>query len=428
MSKLIYICIPYFSHVNASLGLVKELVDSGEQVIFYSSKKLKERVEGTGAEFKFIALDENPEGENAWVKYDEILLKGIGTENYPIYPVRYLYARALQAIYSGRNIFDGIREDMKSDNADYIIHDYCLYFAEAARILGIPAISAVSNFSPGYRLDNVGLEPFIRSVTYSYTLPPFEKIPLQEELRMLELSTKRFRKAAEAEVESLVDTISGREKLNIVFSSKEFQLYPDSFDDSFKFVGPCLYNPDKNKKVYKKDGLRPLVYISFGSLFTDKLEVFKECIKAFSDGKIQVVMSIGKQVDISLLGEIPSNITVDNYVHQLEILKIADVFVSHVGSNSTHEAVWHNVPLVVLPQAFDQFLCAQKIEIENCGIYLKTAIPCAEDIRKAVEKVLHDPIYKQNISRFGETLRNAGGAKKAVEEIFRYKEENGIKN
>ena len=63
------------------------------------------------------------------------------------------------------------------------------------------------------------------------------------------------------------------------------------------------------------------------------------------------------------------NVVVAPYVDQWDVLGCADVFVTHHGLNSTHEAIAHEVPMVSYPFVWDQPALA-----ERCG-QLGLAVP-----------------------------------------------------
>ena len=55
MSKIAFFCIPAHGHTNPTLGVVKELVNRGNEVWYYSYDTMKEKIESTGA--KYISCD-----------------------------------------------------------------------------------------------------------------------------------------------------------------------------------------------------------------------------------------------------------------------------------------------------------------------------------------------------------------------------------
>ncbi len=109
-----------------------------------------------------------------------------------------------------------------------------------------------------------------------------------------------------------------------------------------------------------------------------------------------------------------------NYVPQLEVLQHTDVFVTHGGMNSSSEALYYGVPLVVIPVTGDQPLVAKRVTEVGAGVQLDRRALTPEMLRKAVEKVMNDKIFKENSRRIGKSLRDAGGYKQAVEEIVKF--------
>lgn len=49
--KIAWFCIPAHGHTNPTLGLVKEMIDAGHEVTYFSFEKFREKIEDTGARF-----------------------------------------------------------------------------------------------------------------------------------------------------------------------------------------------------------------------------------------------------------------------------------------------------------------------------------------------------------------------------------------
>jgi MGT family glycosyltransferase len=58
------------------------------------------------------------------------------------------------------------------------------------------------------------------------------------------------------------------------------------------------------------------------------------------------------------------------FVPQLEMLQRASMFVTHGGMNSTMEALYYGVPMVVLSQMMEQEMTARRIEELGLGVAL----------------------------------------------------------
>ena len=52
MSKVFFFSIPFSGHVNPGIGLAKELVEKGEEVIYYCTDSFREKIESSGAVFR----------------------------------------------------------------------------------------------------------------------------------------------------------------------------------------------------------------------------------------------------------------------------------------------------------------------------------------------------------------------------------------
>jgi zeaxanthin glucosyltransferase len=69
---------------------------------------------------------------------------------------------------------------------------------------------------------------------------------------------------------------------------------------------------------------------------------------------IQLVLSVGNNVDIDDLGPIPSNALVVSSAPQVELLKRAVLCITHAGLNTALEALAQGVPIVAIPIGYDQ--------------------------------------------------------------------------
>jgi UDP:flavonoid glycosyltransferase YjiC (YdhE family) len=72
------------------------------------------------------------------------------------------------------------------------------------------------------------------------------------------------------------------------------------------------------------------------------------------------------------------NVTVENWVDQWRVLRETDVFLTHHGLNSTHEAIYHRVPMISYPFFWDQ-----PAQAERCQRF-QLAIPLTDGLRAEV--------------------------------------------
>jgi len=229
--------------------------------------------------------------------------------------------------------------------------------------------------------------------------------------------------------QNFIEVLSNKGMLNIVYTSKLFQPLANSFDHRrFKFVGPpilpCLKTTSFPFEALEK---KPLIYISLGTIFNKREAFYRTCFEAFADKDWQIVMAVGQNINQESLGTVPANFVVRKFVPQLEILQRTSLFITHGGMNSVSEALYYNVPLVVVPQsAADHPWIAKRIVELGVGKMLPPKKVTVRNLCRVVEEVLSNPTYAQAVARVGESLRTAGGYRMAVDEIQAFKRMHGI--
>ena len=89
------------------------------------------------------------------------------------------------------------------------------------------------------------------------------------------------------------------------------------------------------------------------------------------------------------------------------------MFVTHGGINSALEGLAYAVPLVVIPQQFEQLVIGQAIADHSTSVVLRhnlsnRPVPAAE-LRAAVELALTDSSQRTSAKAMAETLNEGGG-------------------
>lgn len=198
---------------------------------------------------------------------------------------------------------------------------------------------------------------------------------------------------------------------SVVYASRRFQPYAESFSDHYAFVGPSVFSdivPQKTKE-------RPLVYISMGTVINDRPDFYARCIEAMRDQNVDVIISCGNAVNPESLGALPKNIRIFPYADQLDILSKADVFITHCGMNSVSESLYMAAPMVLYPQTSEQKAVARRTAEIGAGTVLSD--DSAEGIRASVREVLHHDAYGKAAEACCRDFRSCTGAAGAAEFI-----------
>lgn len=185
-------------------------------------------------------------------------------------------------------------------------------------------------------------------------------------------------------------------------------LTPDSrclFDPSFHFVGAS--RQDSRPR-------RPLVYVSFGTV-VPHLPGESFC-RPFLLRLISLISKDPKFSHLSLIISYPypvqtktSRVEVVSYCNQVEILKEAQLFITHGGGNSLQEAIACQTPVMVIPVFGDQFVTARRVvenRIGTCPVSTSDfghSTDMLPDFRGVIDSLdVHllaaiDPVFQENI-------------------------------
>ena len=400
MSKVLFFSIPAHGHINPTLGLVNELVKQGEEITYFCSEEFKEKIEKTGAKFKSYRV------ELSLFKRKHNTSSDMGPDK--------LLDYINETLKSSDKIIKDILNQIKGKKFDYIMYTAMFPFGNiVAQILKIPSVSSFAVFATPKELRSQHKELMNENLMKNHpVIETYKEVSrqLKEEFNV-EMSHNIF------------DLFFNKGDINIAYTSKYFVAHPEYYDDSFKFIGPPIYDRKENLDFpFEKLEGKKVVYISLGTVFnnTDS-NLYDVFFKTFGNTDEVVVMA-AYNVDLSEF-DIPNNFIVKNYVPQSEVLKYTDVAITHAGMNSTSDLLYNNVPFVAIPIGADQPYMAKRAEELGATISLDKDNINPEILRESVEKVLTNPSYLENMRKISDSFKESGGYKKAVEEIFKLKQE-----
>lgn len=384
MKKIAFFCIPAHGHTNPMLPVAAELVRRGNAVRFYSFNEFEKKIKDTGAEF--ISCDPFlPE----LTEQEEAGLKNVSTTEMTIQDIRITLS-----------MNDFLEQEFRSFQPDVVYTDsVCFWGKLNAWKHNVPMVVSTSTFafnqmSSGY-MKNSPKE----MADMIFGLPRVSK-----ELKKLRPYGYHVKGAL-----SLVQSDNNTD--SIVYTSKRFQPYAESFSGHYAFVGPSVFS----KILPGKEKERPLIYISMGTVVNDRPDFYGKCIDALKDMDADVIISCGNAVSIEELGELPDHIKVYAYVDQLDVLSKADAFITHCGMNSVSESLYMAAPMILYPQTGEQYAVARRVTEIGAGIMLKD--DSVEGIRASVREILDNKAYGDAAACCSEDFRACPGTAGAAEFI-----------
>ena len=373
-------------HLSGIVEVVKDLVSLGHTVTCYILDSFADRLKNTGAKLKIYHIDKSdirlhpkapPIAFNMFIvykAYEQILSEGIkSNEKYDYLIVDRFFV---------------LRELNKNFKANTVISAYISVF--------------ISKDSPEADIN--------KDIYIQKRIEFFKPLNAKYNLDIRDFKMMPF----------IADS-----QYKLILTSKFFN--PDNYaltDKSFYFIGPSIENREIDYTFnFKKDENKKLIYISLGTIVPKKVDFYKKCIKTFGNSKeFQVILSVGKTLDIMEFGDLPDNIYVYNYIPQIQVLDYTDIFITHGGINSIYEALLlKNLPLIIVPAMDDQFYNAEKIAKSGAGITLNIENVTSEILLNSVYELLKNKEkYKIGVNKIVESFKEARNERKKIyEELFK---------
>lgn len=388
---LAYVSVGATGHVLASLPLAAELAKLGVRVTYFTSENFRSIVEAVGVDFAPVATVLTNQG-----KADKDVAKNMDAE----LPLRFLS--------EGAAAVEQILERLRGDMPAAIITDTLAVAGRlAASALKVPFIQVFTSYASN---DAFHVADNLPKVS--------DDDPARVEARRL-----AERLTAQYGVEHLdMRKIFGGSRcgLNIVTIQKEFQPASELFDDSYVFAGAQIirrtgasWTPPQND--------RPLVYSSLGTLFNHWPTFYIMLGEAVRGLPVNVIASIGSNIQPEELGELPENMQVQAFLPQLEVLERASLFLTHAGIGSVMEAVYYGVPMLAIPQMGEQVLTALRMQELGVGeAILDKSQVTVTLLRDRIERMLADRALHERMQVQRAAMLNGDTTATAAQRIIDY--------
>ncbi len=195
---------------------------------------------------------------------------------------------------------------------------------------------------------------------------------------------------------------------------------------TWRHYGGCLTCDQSRPQVnFVWDRLddRPLVFASFGTLYTRKnLPMLELVARVCAKLPVQLVLTRGKWNEGE--GDLPNGmfdgdpIAVD-FAPQLRLLERAALMVSHGGNNSTMEALAYGVPQIICPRSADQPGVAARAVRAGVALVHPFGNLSESRLRYSIERVLNEDAFRQRAQGLKHSLAATGGSQASATFIER---------
>src|SRR5665213_1221401 len=342
-------------HLNPLIALSRQLMAHGNRVTFFQKPELETRVRQSGLEF-FPNGGVRPSGEHGQTDTQRNSLSGIAALRYSI-----------RRIVSDMEV--SLRETpealTRAGIDALIIDEIVLSGPTLAQMLHLPYF-LVSTSVP----HNFGW-------TVPYWLPrcnyPFSYFSrLQNAL--LQVSVFRMRGPVRWKLDRYRRQAGLgpiREIQKVFPELAHIAQLPSCLDfprpklpDNFYYTGPFV---DKTARPIvefpwnRLDG-RPLIYASLGTRKNNPSAIYCLISEACQQLDLQLVISLGGRGDPEMFDDLTGHPLIVRDAPQLELIKRAEIVITHGGLNTALETLLEGKPMIVIPMAYDQPAVAARLD------------------------------------------------------------------
>ena len=147
------------------------------------------------------------------------------------------------------------------------------------------------------------------------------------------------------------------------------------------------------------------IIVSFGSYFDFIPEYLRQKFcQVFRRLKYHVIWKLGND---SVCGDV-ANVKILPWIPQNDLLGHRNVrlLITHGGVNSILESVYHAVPIIVFPLAFDQHGNAQTAVNKGYGLRMDIADFSVETLTTSIESIFNDESFDRNARFYSSIVKD----------------------
>lgn len=400
--KILFANFPADGHFNPLTGLAVYLQDLGCDVRWYTSEKYAPKLKQIGIpHIPMKAALDTSDVDKAFPERDKIkgTVKKLRFDISNIFVLRgpEYYADLLQ-LYSTSFAFDLLIADCAFTGVPFVkdlmripvIGIGVLPLTETSKDLPPPGLG----MTPSYSVIGKIKQALLRKIS--------DQILFKQSNKLLHKILDKYH--VPHNKESVFDLLPKKTTLFLQSGTPGFEYYRSDLSNNIRFAGALLPFSskrsmqswfDKRMTEYKK-----MVIVTQGTVEKNIEKIIVPTLEALKDSDTLVIATTGGSGTAELQRRFPQkNIIIADFIPFSEIMPYADAYITNGGYGGVMLGVENKVPMIVAGVHEGKNEINARVGYFKLGINLKKESPKPEEIKKAVNKLLGDSIYKQNLDK-----------------------------
>jgi UDP:flavonoid glycosyltransferase YjiC (YdhE family) len=205
----------------------------------------------------------------------------------------------------------------------------------------------------------------------------------------------------------------------LVLTSRAFDFPARQLAPNVRYVGTPFEDAEAPATAWAPpwpgDDARPLVLVTLSTLAHGQAPLMQRILAALAPLPVRAVVTLGPALDPTLFTA-PLNVVLEPFVPHAAVLPHVAAMVTQCGTGTLAKALAHGVPLICIPLAGDQHDNAARVVVRGAGVRLNGAAS-AEQIRGAIQQVMHEPRFRAGAQLFASALAGEDGTEQAMREL-----------
>jgi UDP:flavonoid glycosyltransferase YjiC (YdhE family) len=201
----------------------------------------------------------------------------------------------------------------------------------------------------------------------------------------------------------------GVRKANLFLQSGTpgFEYKRSDLGQNIRFIGALLPHKEKRSasqwhhskiNLYDK-----VILVTQGTVEKDVTKIIEPTLEAFKDSQYLVIVTTGGSKTNELRAKFPqSNIIIEDFIPFEDVMPYCDVYITNGGYGGVMLGIEHGIPLVVAGIHEGKNEINARVGYFHLGINLETERPSPDKIKKAIEAVFRNSVYRQNVQELAE--------------------------
>lgn len=207
-----------------------------------------------------------------------------------------------------------------------------------------------------------------------------------------------------------LDALTTHANRVVVYTAKAFEYDHGHWPETVRFVGAGNWEPAAETEPSTS---RPLVLVTGSTEFQDDSALVRTALAALASEDVDVVATTGA-TDPAVLGPIPANARVHQFLPHGPLLARANLVVCHGGMGITQKALSAGVPVCVVPWGRDQHDVAEHVRAAGAGWSLSKRKLTVANLRTALSAARD---HRAGARRLAEAFASAGGPPAAADAL-----------